>query len=47
MQSEVNWEKIGIYFALLVGFLTVIIYIADIKERVAKIEVKIEHLERK
>jgi hypothetical protein len=45
MQNEVNWEKIGIYLALLVGFLTVIFYIADIKERVAKLEVKIEHLE--
>jgi hypothetical protein len=47
MQSEVNWEKIGIYLALLVGFLTVIFYIADIKERVAKLEVKIEYLQDK
>lgn len=47
MQNEVNWEKIGIYLALLVGFLTVIFYIADIKERVAKLEVKIEHVEQK
>lgn len=45
MLNEVNWEKIGIYVALLVGFLTVIFYLADIKERVAKLEVKVEHLE--
>jgi hypothetical protein len=47
MQSEIHWEKIGIYLTLLIGFLTVIFYIADIKERVAKLEVKIEHLENK
>jgi len=47
MQNEIHWEKIGIYLALLIGFLTVIFYIADIKERVAKLEVKIEHLEDK
>ena len=47
MQNEINWEKIGIYLALLIGFLTVIFYIADIKERVAKLEVRIEHLQEK
>ncbi len=47
MQNEINWKKIGIYLALLIGFLTVIFYIADIKERVAKLEVRIEHLQEK
>ena len=45
--NNVNWEKISVYFALMIGFLTVIIYIADMKERIAKLEVKIEHLEGK
>lgn len=47
MLNEVNWEKIGIYVTLLIGFLTVIFYLSDIKERVAKLEVKIEYLEIK
>lgn len=47
MQNEINWEKIGIYLTLLIGFLTVIFYIADIKERVAKLEVMVEFLQEK
>lgn len=44
---EINWEKVGVYIAISAAFLTVLIYIADIKERVAKLEVKVEHLEGK
>ena len=33
-----NWEKIGIYISLLVGFMTFIFYIADMKERIARLE---------
>jgi hypothetical protein len=47
MQKDVNWEKLGVYVAVMISFLTCIIYIADIKERVAKLEVKIERLEEK
>lgn len=47
MQRDINYEKIGVYIALLVGFLTCIIYIADMKERIAKLEVKMENLEKK
>ena len=43
----VNWEKISVYIAIAISFLTVIIYIADIKERIAKLEVKVEKLEEK
>lgn len=43
--KEINWEKIGIYIAISATFLTVIIYIADMKERIAKLEVKVEKLE--
>ena len=43
----INYEKMGVYLALMVGFLTVIFYIADIKERTAKLEVKVEHLEER
>jgi hypothetical protein len=43
----VNWEKVGVYIAMLACFLTVVVYIADIKERIAKLEVKVEKLEEK
>jgi hypothetical protein len=45
--KEVNWEKLGVYIAISAAFLTVLIYIADMKERIAKLEVKVEHLEGK
>ena len=44
VNKQINLEKIGIYIAVMVGFLTVIFYIADMKERIAKLEVKMEHL---
>ena len=43
----VNWEKVSVYIAIAVSFLTVIIYLADMKERIAKLEVKVEKLEDK
>lgn len=42
----VNWEKIGVYVAIAVAFLTVINHIIDLRERVARAEVKIQHLEK-
>lgn len=42
MQRITNWEKVGVYFAVMVGFLSCIFYIADMKERIAKLEVKME-----
>jgi hypothetical protein len=45
--SQVNWDKIGIFVAILTGFLMCISYIADMKERIAKLEVKVEKLEEK
>lgn len=47
MIKDANWEKVGVYVAVLIGFLTCIFYIADIKERVAKLEVQFEHLKEK
>lgn len=41
----VNWEKVGVYIAIAFSVLTTFIYIADMKERIAKLEVKVEHLE--
>ena len=46
-KEKTNWEKIGVYVAIMVGFWTLILYIGDIKERVAKLEVKVEHLQEK
>lgn len=47
MENNTNWEKIGIYIALVVGFLTIVFYISDMKERIAKLEVKVEHIEER
>lgn len=44
MQS-INWGKISVYFAITASMLTLIMYIADMKERIAKLEVKVEHLQ--
>jgi len=42
--SFINWEKIGVYIALTAAFLTIITYIADIKERIRALEVSIEFM---
>jgi hypothetical protein len=48
MENKIfNWEKAGVYIAIAATFFTVLIYIADMKERIAKLEVKVEHLEGK
>jgi len=47
MANKIEWEKIGVYISLLVGFMTVIIYIADLKERVAKLEVEMIYTKEK
>jgi hypothetical protein len=36
--QNANWEKIGIYLSIMAGFLTIIFYIADMKERIASLE---------
>lgn len=48
-KSNVNWEKIGVYFAITVSIFTMISYLFQMKdeisllrERIAKLEVKIE-----
>jgi hypothetical protein len=46
-EKNVNWEQVGVYIAVAAAFLTVIIYIADMKERIRASEVKIEKLEQK
>ena len=43
----VNWEKVGIYITISFFIFTTVIYIADMKERIAKLEVKVEKLEDK
>ena len=44
---NINWEKFGVYFAVIVAFITIVAYIADIKERTRALEIKIEKLEPK
>jgi hypothetical protein len=45
--QKVNWEKIGVYLALITGFYMIMNNIMDTKERIAKLEVKVEKLEEK
>lgn len=45
--QKVNWEKIGIYVAVITAFVMFMNNIMDIKERIAKLEVKVEKLEEK
>ena len=45
MENKINWEKVGLYIAVMASFFTKISYITDMKERIAKLEVKVEHLE--
>lgn len=42
----VNWEKIGIYIAIMIGFLSVVNILFDVKERISKLEVKVDYLEQ-
>lgn len=43
--QKVDWEKIGIYIATLTAFIMFMNSIMDIKERIAKLEVKVEYIE--
>lgn len=41
-----RWEKFSIYMAAIIGILTFIFYIADMKERIARIETNHNIIER-
>jgi len=41
-----EWEKVSVYVAVAVSLATLFFYIADMKERTAKLEVKVENLEK-
>jgi hypothetical protein len=45
--SEVNWEKIGVYIAIMAGFLTMMFYVVEMKVDIAKLQVKVENLDIK
>ena len=52
MKKNINWEKLSVYLATL-GFVfllwssqsKMIFALGDMKERIARLEVKVEHLE--
>jgi cell division protein FtsL len=46
ISKEINWEKIGVYLSILVGFMTVMFYIVEMKVDIAKLQVKVEKLEK-
>lgn len=45
--KKVNLEKIGVYIAAAMAFWTILNSIVDLRDRVTKIEVKLEYLEKK
>lgn len=45
--KNTNWEKIGLYVAIVATFFTVIFYLIEMKVDIAKLQVKIENLEKK
>lgn len=45
--KNTNWEKIGIYIATITAFIMLMNNIMDIKERIAKLEVIVDVLEKK
>ena len=45
-QSKIDFEKIACYVVITATLLAAIIYIADMKERLRALEVKIEYLEK-
>jgi len=54
MANRIDFEKVGVYIAVMVGFLTTIFYIFEIKDdlsedrqKIARLEVKVEKLEEK
>jgi hypothetical protein len=46
-EKTANWEKISVFIALFLAFLAIISYTIDTKVDVAKLQEKVEHLERR
>jgi len=45
-KKSVDWEKIGVYISILAVFFTIISHVIEMREKIAKLEVKVEKLER-
>ena len=46
-KEKTDWEKIGIYIACAVAFLTILFYVVEMKVDIAKLQVNVEHLQEK
>jgi hypothetical protein len=44
--KDINWEKIGVYIAILIGFFTLMTYMMQTRERLSKIEGIMEEMRR-
>jgi len=44
--KKTNWEKIGIYLAILSLFLTIVFYVVEIKVDIAVLKTKVENIEK-
>ncbi|HUD02350.1 MAG TPA: hypothetical protein VMR37_08465 [Rhabdochlamydiaceae bacterium] len=45
--KKVNWEKIGLYVAIVATFFSLVFYLIEMKVDIAKLQVKVEKLEEK
>lgn len=45
--NPVNWEKIGIYVAVLAGFLTLMVYVIEMKVDIGKLQVEMQHVQKR
>lgn len=45
--KKTDWEKIGGYMFIVVSLASLFFYIADMKERTAKLEVKVDKIEER
>ena len=45
--KNINWEKIGLYLAIVATFFSVVFYLIEMKVDIAKLQIKVEFLETK
>ena len=45
--KKIDWQKMSVYIAVAVGYLTLLFYLVDMKVDIGKLQVKVEHLEKK
>lgn len=42
--KKIDWQKISVYVAIIVGYLTLLFYLIEMKVDIGKLQVEVEHL---